>query len=541
MSWRVMYASLPATLLATTLVLRGHAADWLDRLPPDDPGMIKTYPQASAPRIMIPAPQPPSVSQALPAPSGLAVEEVPSRGLIGAYLAPIYGTAAMVAALPGTLGQVAWEVSYVLGISGTPASHPAVKDDLADLMTVPTDDGDAAAAARSLVVTTPPPTAMAAPAEPATPAAAPPPPAATAPKLEAKADPGEDIDPGLLANFIYDRGERRPDGTFFVPKTLQRLFKVRTERVAVTEVPLTMKLPGQIVPNPHTRGTVESSLIGRYDPPPAGMPVLGDKVIKGQLLGYVVPASGAADRTQVRREVARLTTDIRMETENLEILKQFAFVPFREGKIYRSQEKLNGLRREREALLPTLQTHEVLRAPTTGVISASTAVSGQMIHPGDQIYEILDPSELWVEATAPDTAVAANPGRVQSATAMTPEGQVLKLSYVGSGLALKQQATPIMFSIDRPPDGLRVGRPLTVTVTVNSEAQVRRGLPVSRDAVTIGTDGVEEVWEQTGPETFLAHPVHVQDIDGATVLVIDGLNDGARVVVRGSKLMAQLQ
>ena len=59
--------------------------------------------------------------------------------------------------------------------------------------------------------------------------------------------------------------------------------------------------------------------------------------------------------------------------------------------------------------------------------------------------------------------------------------------------------------------------------------------------MTIGTDGVEEVWEQTAPEVFLPHPVRTQDIDGATVLVVDGLTDGAHVVVRGSKLMAQLQ
>jgi hypothetical protein len=355
----------------------------------------------------------------------------------------------------------------------------------------------------------------------------------------ATADAGDDVDPGLLENFVYDRGERRPDGSFFVPKTLQRLFKVRTSRAAFAEVPVTLNLPGRIVPNPHTQGRVEASLLGRFEPPDAGLPVLGDKVTKGQLLGSVVPAVGVVDRSQLRREVARLTSEIRIETENAEILKQFSFVPFRDGKVYQSEQRLTGLRRQRDALLPLLQTREALRAPTSGVISVAGAVSGRMIHPGDLVYEIVDPTELWVEATAPDPLSATDAGRVQTASALTPEGQLLRLAYVGSGLALKQQATPILFSIAAPPAGLRVGRP--VTVTIRSESRSRRGLPVSRDAVTIGTDGVEEVWEQTAPEVFLPHPVRTQDIDGATVLVVDGLNDGAHVVVRGSRLMAQLQ
>ena len=59
----------------------------------------------------------------------------------------------------------------------------------------------------------------------------------------------------------------------------------------------------------------------RIEPPQGGLPVIGDVVRKGQILGYVEPAVGVVDRSQLRREVAQLTTAIRVETENLEILK----------------------------------------------------------------------------------------------------------------------------------------------------------------------------------------------------------------------------
>jgi hypothetical protein len=360
-----------------------------------------------------------------------------------------------------------------------------------------------------------------------------------APKQAEPPQEQNQIDPGLLANFIYDRGARRPDGSFFVPKPLQRLFEVRTTRATAAEVPVTLKLAGRIVPDPHAHGDVEASLLGRIEPPPAGLPVLGDAVHKGQVLGYVVPAVGVVDRTQVRRQVAQLTTEIRVETENLEILKQFTFVPFRDGKIYQSEQRIAGLRRERDALLPMLQTQEALRSPTDGVISVSTAIAGRIVHPGEKVFEIVNPQLLWVEASAPDPTTAESAQRVARASATTPEGQTLALAFVGSGLTLQQQSTPILFRIEDPPDGLRVGRP--VTVTVQSQNRSQRGLPMTRDALTIGSDGVQEVWEQSEPEVFLPHAVRTQDLDGRSVLIVDGLKEGAHVVVSGVRLLAQLQ
>jgi membrane fusion protein, heavy metal efflux system len=267
--------------------------------------------------------------------------------------------------------------------------------------------------------------------------------------------------------------------------------------------------------------------------------VIGDSVHKGQILAYVVPAVGVVDRSQLRREVAQLTTAIRVETENLEILKQFSFVPFRDGKIYQSEQRLAGLRREREALLPMLKVRESLIASTDGVISTSAAVPGRITHPGEMVFDIVNPKQLWIEASAPDPVTAEAASHVAAASALTPEGQVLAVSFVGSGLAVQQQSTPLLFRIENPPDGLRVGRP--VTVSVQSGKQSTRGILLRRDAITVGSDGVQEVWEQIEPEVFLPHPVRTRTHDGQTVMVLDGLSDGAHVVIRGVNLMAQLQ
>ena len=491
-------------------VLLSHsaiAASWFDALPADDPEVV--------------------VRRNAPEPAPLPPQPAATRLIYGATVGVASSIIGGIGAIVSGAREALWETSYMFGMNGTPVPHKEITDRTPDLRLPPDVQSQSPTEVRG---NNQPPAKVQTPR----PAMATPPGAAE----EREAEP-HPIDPGLLANFVFDRGDRRPDGTFLVPKSLQRLFEIRTARAVAADLPVTVTLAGRIVPDRHIEADVEASLLGRIEAPPGGLPVLGDSVTGGQVLAYVIPAVGVVDRTQVRREVAQLTTAIRVETENLEILKQFSFVPFHDGKIYQSEQRIAGLRRERDALLPMLQTQEVLRAATTGVISVSTAILGAIVHPGDKIFEIVNPNRLWVEALAPDPTVAANAQRVMSASAVTPEGRTLALSFIGTGLAMEQQSAPILFRIDNPPEGLRVGRP--VTVTVQSKSRMQHGLPMTRDALTIGPDGVQEVWEQTEPEVFLPHVVRIIDLDGQRVLVVDGLKEGAHVVTQGVRLLAQLQ
>ena len=502
-------------LLASLPVSQTLAAGLGDRVPAEDPALAPR----TRPALTVPA-------SATPAPSS------------GVVYGAIEWTISSLVALPSATRQGLWEVAYMLGVNATPVQRPAVMPDPKGTLPAPTS------AIRSAPAATPAPAVAVAARHPDP---TPPRPPLRAPRLPVPTDPagsaaaaGGEIEPGLLANFVYDRGDRRPDGSYFIPKTLQRLFHIRTITAQAMEIPVIVRIAGRIVPDPHAHGTVQSSLTGRIEPPDTGgLPVLGSTVARGDLLGWVHPSVGVVDRSQVRREVARLTTDIRIETESLEILKQFSLVPFRDGKVYQAEQKLAGLRRERDALLPLLQTREALVASSDGIVSVSNAIAGRIVQAGDVVFEIVDPKRLWIEAAAPDPTLAAQASAVAAASATTPEGTPLALHFVGSGLSLREQSTPILFRIDNPPQGVRGGRP--VTVTIESQIRMRKGIPISRAAVTVGSDGVQSVWEQTAPEVFVPHPVRLQDVDGATVLIVDSIADGARLVVGGARLMAQLQ
>src|SRR5690606_16363084 len=91
----------------------------------------------------------------------------------------------------------------------------------------------------------------------------------------------------------------------------------------------------------------------------------------------------------------------------------------------------------------------------------------QHVEPGRTLFEIVDPSHLWVRAAgfAPDLAE-----RIEGAEAITTDGKRLVLRFVGGGLTLRNQAIPLQFEIVAPPAGLAVENPVTVMVRLRSRS-----------------------------------------------------------------------
>lgn len=479
-------------------------------------------------------------------------------------------SAAALSSFGQAVGEFGWEVTFALGVNSVPLSLPswnpfsdpegqataaAFSESLDPNPAAP----EATPAVRAAVADVQAPVSSApvsspdvspAASSPAGPAPVPPAAAATASRPMTAAElveaatpeppqPANPVSAEIVANLLGDQPRRETDGSFLVPKAAQRLLDIRTARAVDGAFPVTVKLAGRIIPDPNAHGVVEATIAGRIEAPPGGLPALGALVHEGDVLASVVPAIGVVDRTQIRRDVARLTNEIRVATENIEILKQFWFVPYREGKIIQAEIQLRGLRRERAALLPLLDTREVLRAPTDGVVSVTKAIAGQVVQPGTPVFDIVNPDRLWVEASAPSPEIATVATGSDSAAAVTPEGQALDLRFVGTGLTAREQATLLQFRIENPPEGLRVDRP--VTVIVASRDRSRHGVVVLRESVVTGAGGLDEVWEHVDPEHFRARPVRIEPLDGRHLLVLDGLTPGSRIVVHSARLLAQYE
>ncbi len=107
-----------------------------------------------------------------------------------------------------------------------------------------------------------------------------------------------------------DVSQRLPDGSVFMPKTVQRLLVVRTAIVKEGEHPKTIELPGRVIPDANASGYVQSSLAGRLLPPPNGFPALGSRVEKGQVLAYIEPPIQAIDVSDMRQKEGELSQQI---------------------------------------------------------------------------------------------------------------------------------------------------------------------------------------------------------------------------------------
>lgn len=331
-----------------------------------------------------------------------------------------------------------------------------------------------------------------------------------------------------------DQPRRQPDGGVFVPKPTQRLLGVRAAMTDRADAPVALQLVGQVIADPNASGRVQAPQAGRVEAPPAGFPTLGSRVERGQTLAYVVPVLGAQERSGVQATLAELDSQIGIAQQRTQRLAGLAgSVSARE--IAEARAELDGLRARRAAVAEGLNGRLAVQATASGYVSVVAAVGGQIVDAREPMFEIVEPTRLWVEAVAFDGGMVAE---IAGARAATAAGMDLELAFIGRGLALRQQAVPLQFRITNAPPGLSVGTPVTVTVQTNRRVA---GIVLPREAVIRSAEGPPIVFEMTGPERFVPRPVRVQPLDGRNLLVLAGLDPGRRVVTEAASLIAQIR
>ena len=329
---------------------------------------------------------------------------------------------------------------------------------------------------------------------------------------------------------------RLPDGSLFVPKQAQFVLGIRTAMSRQGEATRVVRLVGRVSADPAASGTVQSTMPGRVELAPGGLPRVGQRVVRGEVLASIAPVINAIDRGNILQQLALIDRD-------LTTLKQ------------RAEESLNStngdikltnaltaevetLLRRRAAINRIIVDREgmqvPLRAPADGVISVANAIAGQIVEPRTTLYEIVDPERVWVEASGYDPTLL---DAISGANAVTADGRSLPLSYLGHGPKLNQQAIPILFHV-REPTMLPIGTPVLVLVETRDK---HKGIILPPAAVVRNPAGLPIVWQHTGAERFVPLLVKVEPIDGRSVAVVAGLLDNRRVVVVGAELLSQVR
>lgn len=329
---------------------------------------------------------------------------------------------------------------------------------------------------------------------------------------------------------------RRPDGTLFVPKPTQRLLEIRTRVAAIESRPRTVRFHGRIVPNPNRSGVVQSTLQGRYEPPEGGVPPLGTKVKAGDLMGRVAASFASIDSSDMMQTLGALDQEVALARRKLARQEQLlASNAVAKAAVEDTRIQIDGLERRRQELLAARVRPEDLRAPVTGVIAATRVVAGQVVSPSDQLFQIIDPSSLMVEALVFDQI---NPDAVHEATASVGSDAAIKLSFMGRSRALQQQYSLLQFQILDVQPHLNAGAPVTVIATAGEPAT---GIVLPRAALAQAPSGQTVVFSHKEPEVFVPRPIRAEPLDSDNVLVTAGIAEGERIVVRNAPLLNQVR
>lgn len=351
----------------------------------------------------------------------------------------------------------------------------------------------------------------------------------------ARAHDGDDHGPSVTTNpAVRDLAQRLPDGSVFVPKSTQRILAIRTIAIESAAHRTALELPGRIIPDPNASGFVQPSVGGRLSAPTGGFPRLGTPVKKGDVLAYVTPPLQAIDASDMRQRQGELDQQISIVERRQ--ARYETLVPG--GAVARTQLEdtqleLQGLRDRRASLDKSRRNTEELVAPVDGIIAEGTAVAGQIAQSNAVIFNIVDPSRLWVEALSFDSL----PG-VLSAVARLNNDRIYPLAFRGAGFAGRNQSIPVQFAVEGDVAGLRAGQFVTVLATTDEE---KTGFAIPRAALVRNANGQDVVYEHVAAERFEPRPVRVEPLDGDRVFIATGLAAGKRLVVQGAELLGQVR
>ena len=326
---------------------------------------------------------------------------------------------------------------------------------------------------------------------------------------------------------------RLPDGSVNVPMLAQRRLGLRTLLAVESDAAATVELPARVVMDPNSAGRVQTLIGGKVEPGPKGLPIAGQRVRRGDVLGYVAhhvdPLAAASQQAQL----AELRSSRQLAEQRVQRLQSLeGTVPRKE--IDAAKLELDSYTARENAIGASLGSKERLVAPVSGVIARADVVNGQVVESKDVLFEVIDPARMLIEASVADVKLST-----QLAGATLAGIADWKLQFLGAAGALRDGTLPLTFkATGTGATPLAIGQPVTVVAALTNKV---KGIVLPAQAVTRNSANETVVWIKAGAERYIPQPVQVRPLDAQTVVITQGLGADNRVVVQGAPLIAQIR
>jgi RND family efflux transporter MFP subunit len=338
-----------------------------------------------------------------------------------------------------------------------------------------------------------------------------------------------------MAATTGQRPMRAADGSVYLPKPTQRILAVRTLIATQGPAPISIKLIGEISGDPRASAALQTLQGGRVAAGPRGWPELGARVQRGQPLLTLTPSGSASERAGASAEAARAAADLTQAQLELERLEGLAGVVAR-AEVDAARARVTSLTAQRAAWRGSAAGGgELITAPIAGVIAALNVRPGEVVQPGVDLIAIVDPARLGVDALAFTPIDRATVGR---ATVSLRDGTTLEAKLMGVGAAQTGGALPVRLQLASATAGVTVGQPVTAWL---EQTVTTPGFVLPAAALVRLTNGETVVFEKRGAEVFVPRTVRTRVISGDRIAVLAGIEPGARIVVQGAGLIAQVR
>jgi RND family efflux transporter MFP subunit len=172
-----------------------------------------------------------------------------------------------------------------------------------------------------------------------------------------------------------------------------------------------------------------------------------------------------------------------------------------------------------------------LLANQDGTIIHDDFILGQMVSPGDLLFEITDESTLWVQARVKPEYMSLI--KIGAMTRINLDGNWIQGKVIQIHHALDQETRTlaVRLEIDNPDDNLHPGQFVIAKIESNGSKDAALTLP--KNAVLRSPDGDWQVFIEHEPGKFEPQEVEVVRQLSDSV-VIEGLKPGTRVVTQGA-------
>ncbi len=167
-------------------------------------------------------------------------------------------------------------------------------------------------------------------------------------------------------------------------------------------------------------------------------------------------------------------------------------------------------------------------SPIAGTVVAQNVVRGQGVAPGDELFEVVDTSRVWVFANlSVEQARKFKEGDIGTIIPKGAQAITAPLTYLAPIADQITRTIQVRFEVANPQGHLRPQEFVEVTLT-------RPGSPtlaVPTSAVT-STDKIRGVFIER-ESTYIFTPIEVGREGGGWVEIRDGIKEGDRVVIEG--------